>query len=238
MKYVLTLAAALFASTAFGADKSWDVRQVAVSGEGSVEVTPDNAYISISVVTDADTVKASMKSNNERMTKAITLLKGTHSIAEADLCTHGFAVYPQYSKDKEDGNYMKIVGWETANHLTITVKDVSKAGDIMGSLGEIKSMRIDSIHFIVSEKLKDSVLDKAREAAVKDAKSRAALYAKAAGATLGDVVTIVEQGSGRSPYYADRVVGEGMTSSGPGGVPVSRGVTKVKVNVAVTFLLK
>lgn len=234
MKYVLALTAALFATSAFAAE-----RQVAVTGMGSVDVTPDNANISVSVVTDATDAKASMKANTAKMQKVMTLLKGTYNIDDADLCTHGFGVYPRYNDQKFEDR--KIVGWETTNSLLITIKDTSKAGEVLASIGSIdkdSAIRVTNIRFVVSDKLRNSVMDKAREEAVLDAKARAALYVKTAGATLGDVIAIIEQGS-HDPYY--RTEGRALTSGGPSGdraVPLSAGKAKVTVNVAMTFSIK
>ena len=235
MKYVLAVVASLFASVALAAEPA---RQVAVSGNGSVDVSPDNANITISVVTTADSVKASMKANSTQMQKVMTLLKGEYSLKTEDLCTHNFSIYPQYDTDK-DGKRMSISGWETINRLVINVKDISKAGDIMSSIGSLdkaNSIRVDGIRFIVSDALRNSVLDKAREAAVNDAKNRAKLYAETAGAKLGEVIAIVEKTSYN--HYADRAVTSSGRMEGAGGVPVSAGKSQVIVDIAVTFSLK
>jgi uncharacterized protein YggE len=72
---------------------------ISVSGQGSITVKPDVAYISLGVVTppDADQLKA-RKANDDAMAKVLAAIKG-FGISEDDITTTNFSISPQYDKD-------------------------------------------------------------------------------------------------------------------------------------------
>ncbi len=72
---------------------------------------------------------------------------------------------------------------------------------------------MSGIEFVVSEQSK--LLDRARDDAIADARRKAELYAKAAGARLGHVVAISEEGSATPPRP--------MQAMRAGAVPISPG---------------
>jgi uncharacterized protein YggE len=78
------------------------------------------------------------------------------------------------------------------------------------------------------------LLDKARTEAVEDALRKAKLLTKAAGTSLGSVVTITEQ----EDHNADRLESSLMRmSSAPSSTPVARGERQFKTNVTLVISL-
>jgi uncharacterized protein YggE len=226
MKFIFGLFAALAISSVALAD-------ITVTGQGAVNVTPDNAVINITVRTDHKNMRGAVTFNAEETQKIMTLLKDTFKIHDSDLCTHTFSVNPNHDHDKE-GKITKV-NFTAVNYLIITVRDTSKAGDILGSIGTLdksNTININGINFVVSSTLRNSVLDQARKLAVRDACNRAKLYAREAGAKLGTVKNISEMGS-HVPMYAGRTSFSAMSEST--SVPVSAGTAQVMVNVSVTF---
>lgn len=209
-------------------------RYITVSGTGSVAVTPDIATIDLAVVTSGKTAQDAVKTNTEQMKKLIASLV-RYSINNEDLCTHGFSI-KKYEKTKTNEYHIanRIVRikattdepYIASNGLIITIRDINKIGDVLNSItGDYTN--INDVDFIVSDKLRTSVLDKARQLAVQDAQNRASLLVKSAGATLGDVRTITEQ-EVYTPRYSS------LSSS----VPVSAGKTRVSVGVSITFSIR
>jgi uncharacterized protein YggE len=72
-------------------------------------------------------------------------------------------------------------------------------------------------------------MDEARRLAVADARTKAELYAEAAGVTLGDLVTLNEGGGGSSgPFMAEM-------SMARSAVPVAAGELDVSATVNVVY---
>jgi len=86
---------------------------------------------------------------------------------------------------------------------------------------------MSGIEFVVSEQSK--LLDQARDDAIADAHRKAELYARAAGAKLGRVVSITEEGSSPPPRP--------MQAMRAGAVPVAPGEQTLRAVVTVSYEL-
>ena len=104
------------------------------------------------------------------------------------------------------------------------MRDLGKLGDLLDKVTVAGANRIEGIAFIVSNQ--DGLLDEARRKAVADAKDKADLYAKAAGFTLGKVMSLTEE-SAPSP----RRWRAAMTAVAAAPVPVEAGEMTLSVRV-------
>ena len=77
---------------------------ISVAGEGRINVAPDMATIMLGVTTEADTAKAAMDANSERLAGAIAALKAA-GIEDKDIQTTGLNLGPRYdyNSTKSDG---------------------------------------------------------------------------------------------------------------------------------------
>ena len=73
------------------------------------------------------------------------------------------------------------------------MRDVTKVASVIDVLVGAGANEIGGINFIVSQPSK--LLDEAREKAIADARRKAEIYAKAAGVTLGEPISISEEGA-------------------------------------------
>jgi uncharacterized protein YggE len=86
---------------------------------------------------------------------------------------------------------------------------------------------MSGLEFLVSQQSK--LLDQARDEAIADARRKAELYAKAAGARLGAVVSISEEGSSPPPRP--------MQAMRAGAAPVAPGEQTLRAVVSVSYEL-
>jgi uncharacterized protein YggE len=89
---------------------------------------------------------------------------------------------------------------------------------------------IGGINFMVSQASK--LLDDARTQAVADARRKAEIFAKAAGATLGAPLSISEEGAAPRPVFRAKMVAE-MAAA-----PVAQGEETLSVTVNVSWAIK
>jgi len=86
---------------------------------------------------------------------------------------------------------------------------------------------MSGLEFVVSQQSK--LLDQARDEAIADARRKAELYAKAAGAKLGAVASISEEGSSSQPRP--------MQAMRAAGVPIAPGEQTLRAAVTVSYEL-
>lgn len=188
----LNLLAALLMALPFApmADAADAPRQIVVTGSAEIEAVPDLATISAGVQTQAETAGQALADNSAAMTAVFKVLEGA-GVARADLQTSQLSLDPVWEQS-QDGqmNPTKVVAYQANNMLTIKVRAVSNLGAVIDALGGAGANRIFGIGFEVDDPR--PLLDTARTQAVTDARAKARLIAKAAGVTLGPVLSIRE----------------------------------------------
>ena len=162
--------------------------RVVVIGEGSASVPPDYATIRSGVTTRAKTAKEAADSNAKLMA-AVTAALLEAGIAQKDIKTTRFSIQPVYVAP-EPRTEPKLTGYSVSNQVNVTIRELPKIGDILDRLVTAGATDVGNIAFSLSDSA--AVLDRAREAAVADARRKAELYARAFGLTLGRVAWITE----------------------------------------------
>jgi len=203
---------------------------ISVTSEAAVQVAPDQAQIDGGVANDAKTAREASDANNAAMGKVLLALKGA-GIDEKDFQTSRLSLQPQYATSSKAAERPSVVGYRATNRVTIRVRDVSKVAGMIDVLVGAGANDIGGINFEVSQASK--LLDDAREQAIADARRKAQIYAKAAGVTLGEPLSISEEGSA-TPVCRSKVAG-GMTAS---AAPVAQGEETLSVTVNVSWAIK
>lgn len=204
-------------------------RHVTVSAEGSVSARPDMARVSSGVVSEAETAAAALSANSAAMEKLIAGLKAA-GIAGEDIKTASFNVSPRYVHNR-DGQPPRIDGYRVSNDVAIIVRDLEKLGALLDQLVRNGGNQIGGLSFDIAKA--DSLKDEARRAAMANARKRAELYATAAGARLGDVLSISEETVHVAPRGAV-MARSAMAES----VPIAEGSQDIEVRVTATWELK
>jgi uncharacterized protein YggE len=201
---------------------------ISVTGEATVSVAPDEARIDAGVTSEAKTAREASDANNAAMGKVLLALKGA-SIEEKDYQTSRLSLQPQYAPNRAGPN--AVTGYRASNRVSIKLRDITKVANIIDTLVGAGANEIGGINFVVSQASK--VLDEAREKAVADARRKAEIYAKAAGVTLGEPLSISEEGSAPQPMFRSKAVA-GMAA----GAPVAQGEETLSVSVSVSWAIK
>jgi uncharacterized protein YggE len=157
-------------------------KTLAVSGNGIVKATPDEAHVMIAVVSEAVTAQEAAAMNSANMTNIFAELKAA-GIAEVK--TRQYSIEPIYTWIEEEtlrGKEQKsvIIGYRATNVIEAVTKpdDAGKAIDAAIRGG---SNRIDSISFQLSEALQESAYSDALRKAVNNAESKADVVAESMG---------------------------------------------------------
>jgi uncharacterized protein YggE len=222
MKSVRTLAigiAILATPVAHAAD-----RLVTVNGEATVNVAPDTAVIRVGVTSAARTAREAGDANGKQMTAVLAAIKDA-GIAARDIQTSRLSLQPQY--DPNRSGTARLLGFQATNQITVNIRDIEKLAGIIDQAISAGANEMSGLEFLVSQQSK--LLDQARDEAIADARRKAELYAKAAGARLGAVVSISEEGSSPPPRP--------MQAMRAGAAPVAPGEQTLRAVVGVSYEL-
>jgi uncharacterized protein YggE len=229
MKNRLFAALALSALLAPAAALAADLRTIAMGGHGEVKAAPDQAQVNAGVTTNATTAAQALAANTMRMTGVFIALKKA-GIAEKNIQTVNFSVSPQYTNGNNN-EAQRLTGYQVSNTVSVRLDDVSKLGTTLDALVSAGANQMNGISFSIRDTA--AMLQKAREAAIADAKNRAETYARAAGVTLGPIQSIGE-GGGSAPVPMFKAMR--MMADAP--VPVAAGEESVTADVSVVWEIR
>lgn len=205
-------------------------RTITVNGTGKVTLTPDIAYISIGVHTQNASARDAVAENNTQAQAVVATIKG-FDVAEKDIQTTNFNIYPQQQYDT-NGKPTEMI-YVVDNTVYVTIRDLSKLGTLLDSTVSSGANNISNIQFDVADKT--DALSQARLAAVEDAKKQADELTKATKVGLGDVQSISYYDS-TAPITVQYAKAEMAASAA--SVPVQAGSMQISTTVTIVYGLK
>src|SRR6478736_6675122 len=165
------------------------------------------------------------------MSKVLLALKGA-GIDEKDYQTSRLSLQPQFAANyKPSERASGIVSFRASNRVTVRVRDVTKVANVIDVLVGAGANEIGGISFTVTQASKH--LDEAREKAVADARRKAEIFAKAAGVTLGEPISISEETGAPAPMFRGK-----MAAPMAAGAPVAQGEETLSVSLNVSWAIK
>src|SRR5262249_27364054 len=183
---------------------------------------PDAAVIRLGVSSQDKTAREASESNAKQMTAVLAAIKDS-GIADRDVQTSRLSLQPQYDPNK--AGPPRLTGFQASNQVTVKIRDIDRLPGLVDRAIAAGANEMSGIEFVVSEQSK--LLDHARDDAIADAHRKAELYAKAAGAKLGRVVAISEEGSTPPPRP--------MQAMRAAAVPVAPGEQTLRAVVTVSY---
>jgi uncharacterized protein len=232
--FVVVLLVGLLSACSASANDSTskaETRFMTVTGTGKVTLTPNIAYISIGVHTEAKDVNEALTSNTAQAQKVADALKAM-GVDAKDIQTTSFNVYPQQQFD--DKGQPTDVKYIVDNGVYVTVRDLTKLGGLLDAVVRSGANNINGISFDIDNR--DAANSQARAAAIADARKQADELAKAAGVTLGAVQSISISGNPNPvPMYDAK---GGAMLSATSNVPVSAGTLIIQLDANITYAIK
>jgi uncharacterized protein YggE len=227
---LITTGALLFGGASKQSNSSGQlVNTISVSSTGEVTVLPDVGYISLGIETKDADVKEAEEDNSKIMNSIMEALK-EFDIADEDIKTVGYNIYPQY----EEYNDEKPTAYAVYNTIEVTVKNLEDMSDIIDAAINAGANRTNSIRFDVLDR--EESYNEALKNAVENARGRAEVLADASGLKIVGVVTVNEGSSSSQYYYADTLSYAKAESADGGYSPsISSGDMEISASVSVTF---
>ncbi|MEO7083871.1 MAG: SIMPL domain-containing protein [Gemmatimonadaceae bacterium] len=166
--------------------------QVVTSGTGESRLSPDRAVISIGVQSRATTA-AQAGADNARRQRAILDTLRALGVSSDQLSTTGYSVFPEMNAVSPQAP-PKVTGYTVSNTVRVDVRkldDVSRYIDATLAKG---ANTMSGLQFYSSKA--DSARRAAMAMAVANARADAEVIARAAGGTLGPVLSMESEGGG------------------------------------------
>ncbi len=226
MRKILTVAALVMGiAAASGPVMAEGAGMITVTGEGMVSAAPDMASVSLGVTTLADTAAEAMTQNNTAMQAVLDRLAAA-GISPRDLQTSNLQLQPNWV---QDGTMQtpEIRGYTASNQLTARVRDLAILGGVVDAAVKDGANTLNGLSFEQSNP--KPAQSEARQSAIKDATSKATELVTAAGASLGKIVSISENGGYISPMPMLKAAMDEAS------VPIAGGEIGISAQVTVVF---
>ncbi|MBS7541778.1 SIMPL domain-containing protein [Ancylobacter oerskovii] len=200
-----------------------------ITGEGRATAVPDMARFSTGVVSEGKTAREALDANSKAVAEMIAALKEA-GLEPRDIATSGFSVQPQYAPPKKDSTEPpRVTGYQVQNTVSVRLRDLARLGDLLDKMVTSGANQIGGIAFEIADPSK--LEDKARVAAVEDARHQAELIAQASGVRLVRVLTVTGNGGVRPMA---RAMAAPMMMKAD-SVPVEAGEAEIQASVTVSY---
>jgi uncharacterized protein len=193
---------------------------VTVFGTGAASLTPDRASFAFGTVSQAATAGAALDASSQAVSRVVGALKRA-GVAQSDIQTSDVSLTPRMN-DNGDA----IVGYTASDTVTVAIKRVGDAGDIVDAAVAAGANQVSGPNLLVSDQ--DAAYRSALKAALADARVKAETLAGASGSTLGKVTAIVE-----SPGAVPMPLGDARETA----APLEPGIQRIEATVSVTYAI-
>ena len=207
--------------------KDQETGTIVVAGVGRVAVQPDVADLRLGVAVARPTVAAARTEAATTMEAILAAVRGT-GVERRDIRTTLLSVQPRY--DYGDNQSPVLTGYELANVVEVTVRDLAGVGEVIDATLQAGATSLDSLSFRLADP--QPAEREARLLAMVAARAGADVLAEAAGLEIVSVSDIVEAGA--SPPPMPRMKAERMMLA-DAATPVEAGSMDVVVGVTVTY---
>ena len=212
-------------------------------GSGEVFAKPDIATVNFTIRDEKKDLKTAQDTVTAKEKAVLNFLEES-GVAKKDIKTENYSSYPKYESLPCYGygvpcrQSTATVGYEVSEYVTVKVRDLGKAGEIVKGIGGLGVSEISGPNFAIENE--DDLKAEARKIAIDEAKAKADKLAKDLGIHL---VRIVGFSDGRDypVYYANASLekASGVTRDIAAPAPeLPTGENKIVSNVSITYEIR
>jgi uncharacterized protein len=201
---------------------------IVTRGHATVKRVPNQAWVQIAAETRATTPAEAQRLAADAMTSVQAALTKAGVAAEA-MKTTGYSLQPdiEWSSGRS-----RVRGYIARNQIEIRVDALDRLGAVIDAAGSSGATSMAGLRFDLKER--DAVERDALALAVQDAMARAKALAAGAGATLGPILRIDEQGETPQPVPYGTMRAEVAATA---QTPISPGEIEIRVSVTLTVAI-
>lgn len=210
-----------------------DSTQLRVTGSGSVEVTPDQAVITLGVSEEHAQVLTAQKNVNVKLNAVVEALTQL-GVASEDIATQQLNLNANY--DYSSTGSGRLTGYTASSSLTVRTSQLDQAGALVDAALQAGANRLDGISF----QLKDDAAARrqALELAAADARQKAEVLAKASGKQLGALRVLAEGGAEAPMPVVQAAYAMDSAAEASNGTSISAGTLTLTATVTAEYALQ
>jgi uncharacterized protein YggE len=215
------------------ADDKPEPRLITVTGDAEVLVVPDEVVFDLTVQNVNREMRLAKSQTDEQLKKVLELTR-RYRVDPKDVQTDYIKLEPRYRGNDESRTF---IGYSVRKDLVFTLRDVSRAEELLSEVMESGITRVNGVRFQTSQMRK--YRDQARALAIRAAQEKAAALTAEIGQKIGKAYSIEEETPGGNPYanvsQNSLAMSGGDAASSEG--TLSLGQIKVTARVTVRFEL-
>lgn len=184
--FIVFLFIVLIGNLAFAQTEKFEKSTLEAVGKGEVKITPDVAYLTISVEATAKKASDAVRENAEKMKSVMDKLKSQIG-REDKITTARYTLSPIYEYNdriKES----QLTGYRASNGVVVETKNLDALGKLIDSATQVGANRVDSLSFDTDKK--EEYRRQALAQAVQDARAMADAVARASGVKIVKILKI------------------------------------------------
>ena len=226
----LLLVLGMFAgSTVYAAEQQVPI--LSVNGSGSVESSPDQAELTLGVISHAATAEDA-QAMNARAASSLRSALASLGIADRDIRTEDYSFHPDYNQS--DRHYNEITGYTVSNTVSVRIHDLSLVGQIIDAALLNGANNVNSLAFSIRDT--KALRRDALTAAAKDAREKAEIIAHALGRQIIGVQNVSESSSAFQPRSQKLFLTNAAMDTGA-STSIDAGTLTLTANVHIDFIL-
>jgi uncharacterized protein YggE len=216
------------------ADDKPEPRLITVTGEAEVLVVPDEVVFDLTVQNINREMRLAKTQTDEQLKKLLELTR-RYNIDPKDVQTDYIKLEPRYRGNDESRTF---IGYSVRKDLTFTLRDVSRAEELLSEVMESGITRVNGVRFQTSQMRK--YRDQARALAIRAAQEKAVALTAEIGQKIGKAYSIEEDFPNMGLAYqnvAGNASGYISGSAAESEGTLALGQIKVTARVTVRFEL-
>jgi uncharacterized protein YggE len=200
--------------------------QIITTGMGRVDVPPTQAVVTVGIQVQRPTA-AEASQEAGRITEQILSRITQAGIRRQDIRTAGVALHPVFTTPRE--GTPRITAYQAVNTLTVTVNELRLVGPVLDEAVRAGANTISGPSFGLRDP--SEARREALTLAVREAREKAEVIARAAGLQLKGIERIVEEGVDVQVRMLERAV----PAPAQGSTPIEPGTVGVVARVTIVF---
>lgn len=217
---------------------------ITVQGMGEVMARPDVGVFSFSVLAQGKDAAEAQTKSAESINAILAYLKEA-GVEDKDVKTENYYLNPKYKYTEQVCTpfgcppYVEptIDGYEVSQTVTVKVRNLDKAGELISGAGENGATNISSLQFTIDDET--NLKAEAREKAIADAKEKADKLAEDLGVRIVRMTGFWEDQGGYYPMMErsyDAMNGIGGEKAVAPAMPI--GENTITTSVSITYEVK
>ncbi len=211
---------------------------ITVSGSGTAQLPPDEARITGTVETQADTANNALSENSQAVQAVLAAVRAA-GVPDANIHTTNVSIYPIFSSTNASSSNQPappptIVGYRASNGVDVKVTDLTLVGNLIQTMVNAGVNDFGGVQYDLQNP--EQIRQMALQAAIADAQQSAQTAAAAMGVKLGGVLNFTTQ-SNTAPPVPAAAPRAFSAAAAPVPPPVIPGPQTADATVTITYAI-